>query len=93
MEPLLLFFLAWAVSVDCFLPQNQTDSLNALYSSTGGPLWGVGVNWNTSVDPCTAPWYGVFCDAANETVVCILLPDNKLNGSLPDLQLPSLRIM
>jgi hypothetical protein len=84
-----LLFLALLLSVACDLSLER-DSLVALYNQTNGPSWINSTNWNSSVDPCAGPWFGVICDG-NATVIGLSLPSNRLNGSLPDLQLPSLK--
>ena len=86
----LLVFPCLLLLVFGLLRQNQKDSLLALYSSTGGPFWTNRANWNNATDPCTAPWFGVTCDAQKEQVIWLDLPSNNLRGSLPDLKLPAL---
>ena len=81
----LACFLAFALCVGA-LPASQTNSLVALYNATSGSSWVTG--WNLQDNPCT--WQGVICDGAENNVEHLLLPGNKLDGTLPDLALPNL---
>ena len=90
---LLPLFLALVLSVDCSLPQYQTDSLLAFYDATGGPFWINSTNWNITADPCSGLWHGVICDLLGQNVTALDLPYNNLTGSLPDLVLPSLKTL
>ena len=86
----LLLFPFLFLCVACMLPEERRESLIALYNATGGPFWTNKANWNTS-DPCATPtWFGVSCDAFNDSITGLSLLANNMTGSLPDLQLPSL---
>ena len=94
MRAWLLLFLASVLSVACSLPQDQIDSLNALYQSTSGSSWDKYFGWNSTTDPCGSSkdngWFGVKCDSFNTSVISLVLTNNGLSGSLPDLRLPDL---
>ena len=93
MQTLLLLFLALTLSVYGLLSLDQKASLVSLYNANDGPFWIDASNWNTNTDPCTTPWFGVFCDSTGKNVERLELPSNNLTGSLPDLFLPSLTIL
>ena len=87
----LLLFLTLVSSV-VLIPPKQIASLVSLYTSTGGPSWSTSTNWNNSMDPCNPGWHGLDCDSLGN-LIGIYLKDNKLTGSLPDLQLPELKVL
>ena len=67
--------------------------LIALYDSTNGPGWTIKTGWEagkagTSCDPCNfngQPWYGIQCE--NGRVTKIILPLNKLSGTIPNFNI------
>ena len=89
----LALLLTLLLSIACLLPQSQTNSLQALFNATRGTFWYERANWMSNLDPCTSPWYGIYCDNLKENVVRIDLSINNLFGSLPDLQLPALETL
>ncbi|MBN8682183.1 MAG: leucine-rich repeat domain-containing protein [Chitinophagales bacterium] len=66
-------------------PVSDSLELVKLYNATGGPGWTNTWNLNTPV----STWYGVQVNVQG-CVRRITLPDNKLNGILPDFMLPNL---
>ena len=93
MRLVLLFSVTLLLSVDCFTLPEQKNALIVLYNATGGPFWTIPFPWKHSTDPCTSSWWGVRCDPLKERVIELFLIGYNLTGSLPDLQLPDLRIM
>ena len=84
----LTLALAFSITVVCVVPNSQKESLVALYNATGGSSWTDSYGWNSLPNPCM--WSGVMCDATENNVLSIILSNNSLTGTLPDLQLPSL---
>lgn len=68
-----------AVQTD--VPQAECEALLSLYNSTDGPNWTDHTGWNDTNTPCS--WYGVTCEAGH--VLNLVLDDNQLNGTIPDL--------
>lgn len=62
------------------IPQTECEALIAFYNSTNGAGWSDNSNWLDTTSPCN--WYGVTCN--NNHVVQLVLPNNQLNGSLPE---------
>lgn len=63
------------------MPTEEREALIALYNSTDGPNWTNNTNWLGAVGTeCT--WCGVYC-SLDDQVTQLILPTNKLNGSLP----------
>lgn len=79
---------------DCTHPDYAP--LMALYNSTSGSGWTNNTGWKegaegSSCDPCNfngAPWYGIRCE--NGIVVEIIISNNQLKGTLPDIKMPNL---
>ena len=67
--------------------KKDKDALVALYNSTGGANWTQKSGWDDSTVPLdgTNPWYGVFMDTTLCRVEKILLGNNGLSGTIPDL--------
>jgi len=67
------------------VPTAEYDALRALYQATNGAAWFDNTGWidNDPTEVCN--WFGVTCDQGTGHVVQVLLPDNNLTGSLPDL--------
>ncbi len=68
------------------------DALMELYNSTNGANWTDNSGWaegaaGTDCDPCS--WYGVRCNT-QQRVATLDLEFNNLNGTIPDLNLPTL---
>jgi len=77
------------------IPVKECQALLALYHNTNGPNWTYNSGWNENNNPCS--WhddvenkhgykiyrYGVEC--RNNSVHVLSLPENQLNGTLPDL--------
>lgn len=68
------------------IPPSERQALLDLYTSTNGDGWKTNTNWNGPPGTeCT--WYGVSCDAGQNTVTQIVLSDdlngNNLTGTLP----------
>jgi hypothetical protein len=83
-------------SAEAAIPQQERDTLIALYTSTNGGAWVNNSNWcagqcPSSGDPvfndpgteCT--WAGIDCDAGEAHVVDIVLFHNHMVGPLPSL--------
>ncbi len=74
---------------------NTADSLELikLYNATDGDNWVNHQNWNTSAPLGT--WYGVMVDlpAGECRVVALNLGNNNLNGYIPELSLPYLKVL
>ncbi len=67
--------------VQAQMPTEEREALIALYNSTDGPNWTNNTNWLGAVGTeCT--WFGVYC-SLDDQVTQLILPTNKLNGSLP----------
>ena len=94
-KPRVLLLASMLLVVVCLLPEEQTNSLMALYNAASGPLWTNQHNWGSASysDPCADAWYGVTCDRQNRTVTELALAMNRLEGSLPDLRLPDLVVL
>jgi len=71
------------------IPAAECQSLMELYHSTGGVNWKDKTGWNQTNTPCS--WVGITCSAGHVTRVVLL--GNHLTGSLPNLNLPSLRYL
>ena len=68
--------------------KKDKDALVALYNSTGGANWTQKSGWDDpTMTPLqgTQPWYGVFMDTTLCRVEKILLGNNGLSGTIPDL--------
>ena len=65
--------------VECS-PLSDRESLESLYTATGGPEWTNNENWLT--DAPLDQWYGIDVDDENR-VTGISLPSNNLAGSIP----------
>ena len=86
-----LLGLGFLLSVACVLQPAQKTSLVNLYIATEGPTaWFMRNNWNNNGDPCAPKWFGVVCDGSGTNVVSLVLDQNDLAGTLPDLFLPEL---
>jgi Leucine-rich repeat (LRR) protein len=64
--------------------QDDCLALIDLFAQTSGSSWSNATNWNmiNSTNCCDLPLFGVGCDAAGR-VSNISLPENNLNGTLP----------
>lgn len=62
------------------IPQTECEALIAFYNSTNGATWSDNSNWLDTTSPCG--WFGVTCN--NNHVVQLVLPNNQLNGALPE---------
>jgi hypothetical protein len=63
------------------IPDTERQALVDLYNATDGDNWIDNTNWLGPVGTeCT--WFGVTCDATEEHVVEVSLPDNNLIGTL-----------
>ena len=60
----------------------QRAALESFYEATGGPKWRRNDNWLS--DSPIVTWYGVSTDHLGN-VTGLILPNNGLNGELPDL--------
>lgn len=66
------------------IPPTERQVLLNLYSSTNGAGWTTRTNWNGAAGTeCT--WYGITCDAGENHVDFVDLPNNNLTGTLPAL--------
>lgn len=83
----ILFFLAYSglVSAQDCRPQNDSMVLVDFFGATKGGSWKVKWNMNKPV----RNWNGVSVNQAG-CVTSITLPDNNLQGNIPDLDLPFL---
>lgn len=65
------------------IPNNQCQTLVNLYNNTQGQMWEEASHskWGVIKMPCQ--WVGIHCQAGNVTE--IILNNNKLKGTLPDL--------
>ncbi|HRP58538.1 MAG TPA: hypothetical protein PLH26_20990, partial [Agriterribacter sp.] len=81
-KELLLVFALCLIFAKNFAQVNASDSLALvdLYNSTDGANWTNKSNWLTTAPLNT--WYGVTVE--NDRVTDVLLPDNNLNGTLPN---------
>ncbi len=64
------------------IPHVECTALVHLYDTANGPGWDVNTNWRTvapGVTPCD--WFGVQCNGGH--VTSLLLPSNRLSGTLP----------
>lgn len=69
------------------IPVSECQELLNFYNSTGGANWRYNSGWNETDSPCK-PWFGIGCGDGH--VRSILLTNNNLVGTLPDLNLPNL---
>ncbi len=63
------------------IPTAQCQALIALYDNTDGDNWTNKASWKQTNTPCS--WYGVTC--GNGEITEIVLKDNNLSGTLPNL--------
>ncbi len=63
------------------IPYAECETLVEFYNSTNGDGWENNAGWNITNTPCS--WEGITC--YNGKVINIILPNNNLVGSLPDL--------
>lgn len=78
------------INLNC--PHPDYDALMVLYNQTNGAAWDDNTGWaegqiGENCDPCT--WYGIGCDN-NGRVISLILDNNALAGTIPDLNLPFL---
>jgi hypothetical protein len=86
----ILVLLALPFLLLCALPLAQTNSLIGLYNATNGAGWTNQLNWNNG-NPCGPPaWFGIICDASGDNVAQIILENNNLVGTVPNLVFPQL---
>ena len=73
----------------------ERETLNTLYTNTGGEFWNTTVNWQTDAPICS--WSGILCEDGDlqdtEGITSIRLEENGLSGTIPSeiWTLPSLR--
>lgn len=72
------------LALSAAVPAAERDALLALYQSTGGAEWSDRSGW-LGAPGTECSWTGVTCDGAGGAVVGVILPDNSLHGTLPDL--------
>jgi Leucine-rich repeat (LRR) protein len=76
---------------------SERESLNSLYSATGGEFWKNNTGWQTEAPICS--WDGVLCEDGDlqdtEGITTIRLDENGLSGTLPSevWTLPALRYL
>ncbi len=68
--------------------EDDFNQLEALYDAMGGKTWKNNANW--LVDSSLTNWYGIVLTADSCDVIKIDLSENKLVGTLPNLNLPFL---
>jgi hypothetical protein len=74
---------------------SERETLNVLFSNTGGEFWNVSTNWQSEAPICS--WEGILCEDGDlqdtEGITSIQLDANGLDGTLPSViwTLPSLR--
>ena len=81
-------------STDCSMatgvPTTECDVLLSLFADNNGSVWTTKNGWNITNTPCT--WTGITCTVGH--VTSLVLHDNNLSGSIPDLAgLPNLRTL
>ncbi|RUA16012.1 MAG: hypothetical protein DSY55_05000 [Clostridia bacterium] len=82
----------WAApsTTDCSsvteIPVAECNELVAFYDDAGGNNWTNNNGWKQTNTPCS--WYGVYCESGH--VHTLDLPNNNLDGSLRDVNLPEL---
>ena len=64
------------------IPRKECEALVALYNSTSGPEWTNNQGWLKTTTPCS--WHGINCQMLLGKVSHLWLPDNNLNGTIPD---------
>jgi len=69
-------------------PDNEVEvqSLQSIYSETGGDYWYNNTGWTTEQDQCS--WFGITCDEQGYMVE-INLPSNNMTGEFPANSLSS----
>ena len=64
------------------IPPQQRQYLLDFYTATNGAVWTNNTNWNGPPGTeCT--WFGISCDAGQNTVIRLNLPNNRLLGTSP----------
>ena len=78
---------------EAIVSEVERQSLVDLYNATGGDSWDDNDNWLVG-DPCEDSWFGIRCDrATNSKIDTIRLGRNNLVGTIPTLNLPTLRAL
>jgi hypothetical protein len=74
--------IALASSASASVSGAERAALVAIFQSTGGAAWTERANWLGAAGT-ECGWFGVRCDASQNSVVGLLLVDNGLQGTLP----------
>ena len=71
------------------IPVAECQSLMDLYNSTNGANWKNKTGWNQTNMPCS--WFGITCEGGHVTRIGLF--GNGLSGSIPNFNLPNLRLL
>jgi len=59
--------------------KSECEALMDIYDTNGGTDWTADTGWGTSTTVCS--WFGVTCDAGEDHVTFLDLPNNNMSGA------------
>ncbi len=83
---LFILVLGWVQQAWTTVSSEEKAALVALYTHTdGGSSWIIISGWvdHATTDPCGDDWYGITCNATNDSVTKLQLESNNLSGTIP----------